>query len=195
LHVACGVLYEEGYGASASDLDDDQFPSDIFTLGYPETPEGPADDVMFGFADKLAWFLGGGNYSVLDLHAVWDKNQPAEVGQQSLDEYLNLTYAIITGKEQVPLVRDPFFADYAGTSTSPLLFPSLFLFFPCFSFTSLHFSPSFYSLFPLLHFALSVFLSLFHFHFFLPFPINLIPLAISLDSVRRRCESGTFQEK
>jgi len=121
-HAASGVLYGEGYGAGGGvEGSGASFPSKILTFKFPDTAGGeegggPADGVLLGFAERLAQFLGG-NSSAVDLDALWDEDPPAAAAGQALDEYLNLTYAAITGKEQLALVRDPFYADYAGKHT------------------------------------------------------------------------------
>lgn len=116
--VAQSVLYGENYtsflgGEGAVKL---RYPTTVYTVGFPTNASaGGADALLVGFAQKLAAFVQG-NVSELDIGAAWQASNLTEVDGVSLDLFMNLTYPVLIGREQTELVRDPFYADYAGES-------------------------------------------------------------------------------
>ncbi|KAK4126979.1 amidase signature enzyme [Parathielavia appendiculata] len=109
--AANAVLYGQNYTSLASEKP--KYPKRIYTVGFPAAPDTPADKLLLDFVSALATFVGG-NTTALDLEARWSATKPASAGKETLRELLNTTYATLIAKEQTPLVRDPFYHDYAA---------------------------------------------------------------------------------
>ncbi|PSR84428.1 amidase signature domain-containing protein, partial [Coniella lustricola] len=91
------------------------YPTTVYTVGFPTNASASAADALLvAFADGLAAFVGGA-VRVLDLAAEWEQ---ANITSAGLDEVLNITYPVLIGSQQTELVRDPFYADYAGQSSA-----------------------------------------------------------------------------
>jgi hypothetical protein len=59
--------------------------------------------------------LTGATVKAITLANDWAANPPAGAPKGvSLSSYLNITYPIFISKEQIALVRTPFYSDYAG---------------------------------------------------------------------------------
>lgn len=89
------------------------YPTKIYTMEFYDSNSSTGDAILVNFAETLARFVGG-TVTALDLEAAWDESVPSEAGGQGVMEFMNLTYPTLIGKEQAALVRDPFYADYAG---------------------------------------------------------------------------------
>ncbi|KAK7229762.1 hypothetical protein V2G26_001932 [Clonostachys chloroleuca] len=103
--VANKVLYGKNYTSyeSSSAV---KYPSKVFTYGF----DG-AHSLMTNFANDLASFVGADGPSTFDLESAWTSTGP---GGDPLKVMLRNTYAALIGLEQIKLVRDPFYADYAA---------------------------------------------------------------------------------
>lgn len=118
--VAQSIMYWTNYtsfGTSDRDNVSVKYPTTIYTVDWPtDASASDADALLVDFANKLADFIGG-NVTSLDLEAAWAASNVtgAPVGVD-LDTYLNTTYPMLIGGEQIELVKEPFFADYAGQS-------------------------------------------------------------------------------
>lgn len=118
--VAQSVMYETNYTsfiASSSNNVSVKYPTRIYTVEWPtNVSASDGDALLIDFVNKLADFIGG-NVIALDLEETWAASNvtkaPAGV---DLGTYLNTTYPTLIGSEQIGLVKEPFFADYAGTS-------------------------------------------------------------------------------
>lgn len=92
-----------------------RYPSKLYTIDFPTTNDSAADALLAGFQKRLAAFLNT-TATPLDLPADWSSQPPSGApANVSLETLLNLTYPMLITKQQIPLVRDPFYADYAGT--------------------------------------------------------------------------------
>jgi hypothetical protein len=93
------------------------YPKTLYAIGFPanDTPRG---ELLHKFADDLASFLQTA-VTEYDLDEQWAASGPAEVQQLALDDFLNLTYSTLITKQQIPLVREPFYRDYAGKCPLP----------------------------------------------------------------------------
>lgn len=114
--VAQGVLYGDNYTSFVRDGESEApqaYPSTIYLVDFPTNVSSDADAVLVDFANKLASFVGAST-TALNLSETWKGASLAEAGGASLDEFLNTTYSVLISKEQTELVRDPFYADYAG---------------------------------------------------------------------------------
>ena len=110
---AQSVLYGDNYTSLASE-DSPKYPTTIYTIDFPTSGSSPANQMLIDFANNLATFVGG-SVSALDLNSKWTATRPKGVNV-SLDTLLDLTYPILIAKDQISLLRDPFYADYAGRS-------------------------------------------------------------------------------
>lgn len=114
------VLYGGNYTSLAGN-EAVKYPTKIYTMEFYDANSSDGDAILVDFVERLARFVGG-NVTALDLEAAWDESVPKEAQGQGVMEYMNLTYPMLIGKEQAELVRDPFYADYAGMLTLNLLF-------------------------------------------------------------------------
>ncbi|KAG8156988.1 hypothetical protein KVR01_013210 [Diaporthe batatas] len=106
------VLYGENYTSLVGN-EAVKYPSKIYTMEFFDANSSDGDAILVDFAERLARFVGG-TVTALDLEAAWNESVPAEAQGQGVMEYMNTTYPILIGQEQVELVRDPFYADYAA---------------------------------------------------------------------------------
>ena len=105
--TAQSVLYGKNYNASYS-----SYPNKIYTYNYPtNASESPSSAVLVNFLSKLTDFLSA-NTSAINLTSLWTSTNPAST--PPLTTLLNITYPILISKEQINLVRTPFYADYAA---------------------------------------------------------------------------------
>lgn len=115
--VAQQVMYGDNYTSFVDSTEAPTYPTTIYTVGFPENASASdADAQLIGFATKLADFIGG-NLTALNLSEAWSTSNVTVAAEVSLSQYLNLTYPTFISKEQTSLVRDPFYADYAGEPT------------------------------------------------------------------------------
>lgn len=114
--AAQAALYGKNYTSFADKKP--KYPKKILTVGFPTSTTSPASKMLVDFANALAKFVNG-NVTALDLNTVWASTKPAEAGNITLSQLLNTTYATLITKEQTPLVRDPFYKDYAGKQQPP----------------------------------------------------------------------------
>ena len=101
------------------------YPKTIYTYEYPtnasSTDDGENSDmVLVDFINSLASFLSA-NVSDLNLTAAWEATGPTNT-TSDVNELLNITYPILISKEQINLVRTPFYADYAAVHDGRLPF-------------------------------------------------------------------------
>ncbi|KZM28146.1 uncharacterized protein EKO05_0005829 [Ascochyta rabiei] len=88
----------------------DAYPASIKTLAWPTEASNAANALLIDFLKSVTDFLGA-NTTAFNVTASWSTDNP---GLEPLTEMMNLTYAILITKQQVPLVREPFLADYAA---------------------------------------------------------------------------------
>lgn len=96
------------------------YPPEILTVNFPETNDTEADRLLIGFLSKLEGFLGA-RVSTFNITTAWSSNPPPQTSV-NLDRLLNLTYPTLITLEQIRLVRDPFYVDYATTHDGRLPF-------------------------------------------------------------------------
>ena len=89
------------------------------TIGFPipgEVDPDPltaeSDIVLLNFLSQLEKYLSV-TATALNYTALWDQTKP-DPGLPSIPVFLNSTYIELISLEQIRLVRDPFFADYAS---------------------------------------------------------------------------------
>ncbi|KAK3069276.1 hypothetical protein LTR53_012512 [Teratosphaeriaceae sp. CCFEE 6253] len=100
------VLYGENVSITHTYL------KEIKTSGFPINATLPGDQLLLDFLDSVSTFLDA-NVTVWDIDADWNLTRPAGA-DPSLTDLLNITYPIIIAQEQIKLVRDPFYEDYAA---------------------------------------------------------------------------------
>lgn len=89
-----------------------KYPKQIKAYDFPTTATEPGDQTLIDFIGNVSAFIGATVVS-WNIEADWNATHP--VGSDpSLDDLLNITYPIIIAQEQIRLVRDPFYADYAA---------------------------------------------------------------------------------
>jgi hypothetical protein len=107
--AANAALYGENYKTFVTP----SYPKTIYTLGFPTNPTSPSSGLFINFANSLASYVGG-TLTAVNMESLWASSAPPEAGGATLSRMLNTTYATLITKEQIALVRDPFYADYAG---------------------------------------------------------------------------------
>jgi hypothetical protein len=103
-------MYKENYTTFSEK--NTQYPRTIYAAGFPgnDTPQGA---ILHQFANDLADLLAT-NITEYNISQHWASTGPKSVRDTPLTEFLNLTYAALITKEQIALVKEPFFRDYAG---------------------------------------------------------------------------------
>ncbi|KAK1712406.1 amidase signature domain-containing protein [Colletotrichum lupini] len=114
------VLYGANYTSLVETEAEVTYPKTVYTVDFP-TDDGAAAQMLNKFAEDLGAFLGA-KATALNLTSAWAETGPVGVRNQTLDDVLGLTYATLITKEQTPLVRDPFYADYAAAHNGRLPF-------------------------------------------------------------------------
>lgn len=86
------------------------YPTSIKTLAWPTEATNVANELLIDFLANVTDFLAA-NTTAYNVTASWSTDNPT---LEPLATMMNLTYAILITKQQVPLVREPFLADYAA---------------------------------------------------------------------------------
>ena len=86
------------------------YPTSIKTLSWPTTADNIADQLLIDFLGNLTAFLKA-NASAYNVTASFAEDNP---DLPSLVNVMNLTYTTLITKQQIELVREPFYADYAA---------------------------------------------------------------------------------
>ena len=89
-----------------------EYPKKIQTIDFPTSADTESDGLVLSFLSKLEMFLSAST-TALNQSALWAATHPDGVSA-SLDSFLNITYPILIAKEQIELVRDPFYDQYAA---------------------------------------------------------------------------------
>ncbi|KAH7309059.1 glutamyl-tRNA amidotransferase [Stachybotrys elegans] len=106
------AMYGDNYTSYTSNV---KYPSKVYTAGFDSLPGSrPATTMLNSFAESLASFVGADGLEAINLDALWNATGPEEVRGVSLGAMLSATYATLITKEQIELVREPFYADYAA---------------------------------------------------------------------------------
>jgi hypothetical protein len=96
------------YGANVTITN--AYPKTIKTLGWPTSSNGVANQLLTNFLGNVSEYLQA-NVSAYNLTSEFSNANPTIAPLETL---MNLTYAILITKQQIELVRDPFYADYAA---------------------------------------------------------------------------------
>lgn len=86
------------------------YPSSILTVGFPNDNATKFNTLLNTFLLNLTSCLSGAHVKAYDVEKAWEMDKP---GAQSLSSMMNQTYELLTAKEQIRLVRDRFYSDYA----------------------------------------------------------------------------------
>lgn len=85
------------------------YPTSIKTLAWPTTASDAATELLVDFLGNVTNFLSA-NFTAFNVTESFSTDNPH---LSNLDTLMNLTYAILITKQQVELVREPFYVDYA----------------------------------------------------------------------------------
>ncbi|KAF2643617.1 glutamyl-tRNA amidotransferase [Massarina eburnea CBS 473.64] len=110
--AAAQAMYKENITFSTS------FPSKIITLAWPTEADTVGNALLLDFLANVTSFLKA-NATAFNVSETWSRQN---ITAEPLESYLNLTYSVLITKEQIPLVRDPFYADYAAKHDGRLPF-------------------------------------------------------------------------
>jgi hypothetical protein len=86
------------------------YPKSIKTLGWPTSANSIANQLLTSFLGNVTDYLQA-NVSAYNVTAEFSKDNPTLT---SLTTLMNLTYALLITKQQIELVREPFYAAYAA---------------------------------------------------------------------------------
>ncbi|KAH8907625.1 glutamyl-tRNA amidotransferase [Coniochaeta sp. PMI_546] len=115
--IANTVLYEEKYTSLGAVKP--SYPKTVYTLGFPTSAgSSAANAILINFLNALTKFVGG-TATPLTLANEW---AASNAGGPTLTQLLNITYATLISKEQIALVREPFYRDYAAVHDGRLPF-------------------------------------------------------------------------
>jgi len=89
-----------------------KYPKRIQTVGFPTSASTTSNGIILNFLSQLQNFLSA-NVTTLNVTTLWNNTRP-DSAPASLNTFLNTTYATLISKEQIKLVRNPFYADYAA---------------------------------------------------------------------------------
>ncbi|KAG5762281.1 hypothetical protein H9Q72_009621 [Fusarium xylarioides] len=108
--AAQAAMYKKNYTTFSKERV--KYPRTVYTAGFPanDTPEGA---ILYQFANNLADFLAA-NVTEYNISQHWSSTGPKSVQSTPLTELLNVTYAALISKQQIALVKEPFFKDYAA---------------------------------------------------------------------------------
>ncbi|SCV58335.1 related to D-mandelate dehydrogenase [Fusarium fujikuroi] len=108
--AAQAAMYKKNYTVFSKERV--KYPRTVYTAGFPanDTAEGA---ILHQFANDLADFLAT-NVTEYNISQHWASTAPKSVGNTPLTELLNVTYAALITKQQISLVKEPFFRDYAA---------------------------------------------------------------------------------
>ncbi|KAI6750463.1 hypothetical protein HG530_014744 [Fusarium avenaceum] len=109
--AAQAAMYKDNY--TVFPQDNMTYPQTLYTVGFPanNTPQGA---VLHQFANDLADFFAT-NVQEYNISQQWASTGPESLRDLPLTELMNLTYAALITKEQIALVKEPFFRDYAAS--------------------------------------------------------------------------------
>ncbi|KAK4997800.1 hypothetical protein LTR66_002857 [Elasticomyces elasticus] len=88
------------------------YPTKIKTIGFPKTAKSDGETLLLNLLANITDFLGA-TVASFNVTTAWAASKPAGA-DPSLVDLLNITYPIIISQEQIRLVRDSFYADYAA---------------------------------------------------------------------------------
>ncbi|CAO2655559.1 Nn.00g043620.m01.CDS01 [Neocucurbitaria sp. VM-36] len=88
----------------------DSYPTSIKTLAWPTSPSNVANQLLIDFLGNVTDFMNA-NATAYNVTATFGSDNPSLA---PLTTIMNLTYAILITKQQIELVREPFYADYAA---------------------------------------------------------------------------------
>jgi hypothetical protein len=91
-----------------------KYPKSIKTLSWPTSANGIANRLLMNFLGNVTEHLQA-NVSAYNVTASFSNDNPTLAPLTTL---MNLTYALLITKQQIELVREPFYADYAAKHDS-----------------------------------------------------------------------------
>ncbi|KAK5655494.1 hypothetical protein OQA88_5765 [Cercophora sp. LCS_1] len=109
--AANSALYGKNY-KSLADVKP-KYPTKISTINFPNNTNTAANAILVNFVNSLASFVSG-TVEALNIAGSWNATMPAEANGTPINVFLNTTYPVLITKEQIALVREPFYRDYAA---------------------------------------------------------------------------------
>jgi hypothetical protein len=102
------------YGANYTSLagKKPKYPKVIYAMGFPNSSTA-AGRILNDFTAAVATFTGA-KLTPFNITTAWASSRPSSAPSDPLTIMLNTTYATLITKEQIELVREPFYADYAA---------------------------------------------------------------------------------
>jgi hypothetical protein len=94
------------------------YPKSIKTLGWPTSANSVANQLLTNFLGNITDYLQA-NVSAYNVTAEFSNDNPTIAPITTL---MNLTYALLITKQQIELVREPFYAAYAAKHDGRLPF-------------------------------------------------------------------------
>ncbi|ORX94204.1 amidase signature domain-containing protein, partial [Clohesyomyces aquaticus] len=86
------------------------YPKSILTSTWPTSVDTVANTLLIDFLANVTAFLSA-NTTAYNVSATWISDNPSSAPLETL---LNITYPILISQQQIPLVRDPFYTDFAA---------------------------------------------------------------------------------
>ncbi|KAB5546957.1 amidase signature domain-containing protein [Coniochaeta sp. 2T2.1] len=118
--AVCAAMYKEKYTSLAAVKPN--YPKTIYTLSFPTTANNAANTLLINFLNSLQEFVGATTSTPITLANEFQTSKPAEAGTATLSQFLNTTYATLISKEQIAIIRDPFYRDYGAAHDGRLPF-------------------------------------------------------------------------
>ena len=88
------------------------YPSHIKAYGFPTKAQVPGDQLLIDFLGNVSSYLNAKVWNY-DIVRNWRKTHPAG-SDPSIEDLTNITYPILIAQEQIRLVREPLYKDYAA---------------------------------------------------------------------------------
>lgn len=98
-----------------------KYPTELLVEAFPSGLSSETLHTLNSFLDGLCAFLGAQETVAFNITQSWDASRPVAAPER-LQDMLNITYITLVSQRQASLVRDPFYADYAGLHAGRLPF-------------------------------------------------------------------------
>ncbi|CAG9950583.1 unnamed protein product [Clonostachys rosea f. rosea IK726] len=116
--TAQAAMYKDNYTSYGSA--GIEYPEKLYILDFP-TEDTPTTKILNKFSADLAAFLNA-TMTPLNISKEWETSAPAQVGNNTIPQLLNLTYTALITMDQTRLLRDHFYKDYAAVHDGRLPF-------------------------------------------------------------------------
>lgn len=110
-HEAAKVLYGNNITSNFT-----EFPTKIWTSGFPENATTEAETILLDFLVKLETFLNSTSTTTVDLGTLWNETTPSGANDSSINDFLGFVYPTLITQQQYSLLAEPFYEDYAAAN-------------------------------------------------------------------------------